>query len=255
MKPKNEKYRRRLMGLIPLERIRTWQIPRPPKPLLLELLAHNGLTSTLSDILDALGVAGAIPGSQLSPVLANKKIVGPAVTLRYVPERLTPSQSFHERAKAKLADRDAYALTEPGDVVVVAAGGRGDISAMGGLSALVAKKYGLAGNIVDGGVRDVNEMRSLDYPVWSRGITPITGKFRLEAMEINGPVVCAGVVVHPGDVVVADDTGVVVLPQKISLTVMRKALETFKKEARLVEAIESEASIEKWKKILAPEKW
>lgn len=255
MKPKSEKYRRRLMGLIPVDRIRTWQISRPSKPLLLELLANNGLTSTLSDILDAMGVAGAIPGSMLKPILANKKIVGPAVTLRYMPEPLTPSQSFHERAKAKLADRDAYALTEPGDVVVIDAGGRGDVSAMGGLSTLVAKKYGLAGNIVDGGVRDVNEMRSLDYPVWSRGITPITGKFRLEAAEINGPVVCGGVVVHPGDLIAADDTGIVVIPQKISLTVIRRALDIFQKESKLVEAIESGGSIEDWKKILAPEKW
>jgi regulator of RNase E activity RraA len=68
---------------------------------------------------------------------------------------------------------------------------------MGGLSTLVAKKYGLAGNIVDGGVRDIQDMRSLDYPVWSRGITPITGKFRFEALEINGPVVCG--VSSPGD--------------------------------------------------------
>jgi 4-hydroxy-4-methyl-2-oxoglutarate aldolase len=255
LKPRKAKYRRRLMGLIPPERIRTWEIPRPPKPFLLELLANNGLTSTLSDILDALGVAGAIPGSTLRPVLANKKIIGPAITLRYIPELLTPSQSFHERAKAKLADRDAYALTEPGDVVVIDAGGSGEISAMGGLSALVAQKYGLAGNIVEGGVRDVDEMRSLDYPVWSRGITPITGKFRLEAVEINGPVACAGVVVHPGDLIAADDTGIVVIPQKISLTVMRRALETFKKEAKLIEAIESGGSIENWKKILAPEKW
>ena len=79
------------------------------------------------------------------------------VTLKYVPERLTPAQSFQEKAKAKLADRDAYALTEPGDVVVIDGGGRADISAMGGLSTLMATKYGLAGNIVDGGVRDVEK--------------------------------------------------------------------------------------------------
>ena len=62
---------------------------------------------------------------------------------------------------------------------------------MGGLSTLMAKKYGLAGNIVDAGVRDIQDIRGLDYPVWSRGITPITGKFRFEALQINGPVVCA----------------------------------------------------------------
>jgi len=249
------KYRRRLMGLIPVERIATWHIPRPPRPLLQELLAYDGLTPTISDILDSMGVAGAIPGSVLRPVIPGKKIAGPAVTLRYVPERLTPARSFQEKARAKLADRDAYALTEPGDVVVIDGGGRAEVSAMGGLSTIVAKRYGLAGNIVDCGVRDVGEMRALDYPVWSRGITPISGKFRFEALEVNGPVVCGGVSVHPGDLMVADDTGVVVVPQEFIQTVVRLAIETSKKEQRLIEAIEEGSSTEEIKKILAPEKW
>ncbi|MDI6755297.1 MAG: RraA family protein [Thermodesulfobacteriota bacterium] len=250
-----EKYRRRLMGLIPVERIKTWEISRPPKSLLLELLSYEGLTPTLSDILDSRGIAGAIPGSVLKPVIPGKKIAGPAVTLKYLPERLTPAQSFHERAKAKLADRDAYALTEPGDVVVIDGGGRGEISSMGGLSTLMAKKYGLAGNIVDCGVRDVGEMIKLDFPVWSRGITPITGKFRLEALEVNGPVVCGGVQVNPGDLVVADDSGVVIVPQKLIGVVVKQAIEVFQRETRLMEAIEEGSSIDEIKKILDPEKW
>jgi len=255
MKKVPEKYRKRLMGLIPIERIIAWNIPRPPQSLLQELLSYDGLTPTFSDILDSMGIAGAIPGSVLKPVLSGKKIAGPAVTLKYVPERLTPAQSFHEKARAKLADRDAYALTEPGDVVVIDGGGRGDISAMGGLSTLIAKKYGLTGNIVDCGVRDVAEMRNLDYPVWSRGVTPITGKFRFEALEVNGPVVCAGVSVHPGDLVVADDTGVVIIPQKFIGIVVKQAIEVSKREKKLVEAIEEGSSMEEIKKILSPEKW
>jgi 4-hydroxy-4-methyl-2-oxoglutarate aldolase len=250
-----EKYQQRLMGLIPVERIMTWQIPRPPKSLLQELLSYDGLTPTISDILDSMGMTGAIPGSVLRPVIPGKKIAGPAVTLKYVPERSTPTQSFHEKARAKLADRDAYALTEPGDVVVIDGGGRGEISAMGGLSTLVAKRYGLAGNIVDCGVRDVDDMRALNYPVWSRGITPITGKFRFEALEVNGLVVCAGVSVRPGDLVVADDSGVVIVPQKFLSEVLRRAIETSKKEKRLIEAIEEGSSIGEIKKILSPRKW
>ena len=249
------KYRQRLMGLIPVERIVTWQIPRPPNSLLPELLAYDGLTPTISDILDSMGLAGAIPGSVLRPVIPGRKIAGPAITLKYVPERLTPARSFLDRARAKLADRDAYALTQPGDVVVIDGGGRGEVSAMGGLSTMIAKKYGLAGNIVDCGVRDVGEMRALDYPVWSRGITPVSGKFRFEALEVNGPVVCGGVSVHPGDLVVADDSGVVFVSQKLIKEVVRRAVETSKKEKRLIEAIEEGSSMEDIKKILAPEKW
>ncbi len=250
-----EKYRKRLMGLIPEERIRTWQVPRPEKSLIEKLLTFEGLTPTLSDILDAMGLTGAVPGSVLKPVLAGKKIAGPAVTLKYVPERTTPAQSFHDRAKAKLADRDAYALTEPGDIVVIDGAGMAEVSAMGGLSTTVAKSYGLAGNIVDCGVRDVAEMRSLDYPVWSRGITPITGKFRFEALEINGPIVCAGVQVFPGDLVVADDTGVVFVPREHIPEVIRRAVEASTKEETLIKALEKGSSLGEIKKILSPEKW
>ena len=255
MKKIPEKYRQRLMGLIPVERIRSWQISRPPQSLLQELLRYEGLTPTLSDILDGMGIAGAVPGSVLKPVLPGKKIAGPAITLKYIPECLTPAQSFHEKAKAKLADRDAYALTEPGDIVVIDGGARGDISAMGGLSTLFAKKYGLAGNVVDCGVRDVEEMRKLDYPVWSRGITPISGKFRFEALEINGPVVCGGVTVHPGDLVEADDTGVVLIPQKMIALIVKQAIEVSRRENRLVEAVEEGSSFDQIQKILDPKKW
>ena len=154
-----------------------------------------------------------------------------------------------------MADRDAYALTEPGDIVVIDGGARGDISAMGGLSTLFAKKYGLAGNVVDCGVRDVEEMRKLDYPVWSRGITPISGKFRFEALEINGPVVCGGVTVHPGDLVVADDTGVVLIPQKMIALIVKQAIEVSRRENRLVEAVEEGSSFDQIQKILDPKKW
>jgi regulator of RNase E activity RraA len=250
-----EKYRKRLMGLIPAERIITWKIPRPPQRLLAELLRYEGLTPTLSDILDSMGIVGAVPASQLKPVITGKRIAGPAVTLQYVPERLTPARSFHEKARAKLAERDAYALTEPGDVVVIDGGGRGEISAMGGLSARVAKKYGLGGNIVDAGVRDVTEMRNLDYPVWSKGITPITGKFRFEALQINGPVVCCGISVSPGDLVVADDTGVVFIPQKFIEDVVRRAIEASQKEDKLIQSIDKGSSMEEVKKILSPDQW
>jgi len=250
-----EKYRRRLMGLIPVDQIVTWQILRPPKSLLQELLAYDGLTPTISDILDFMGIVGVVPASVLKPVIPGKKIAGPAITLKYVPERLTPAQSFQEKAKARLADRDAYALTETGDVVVIDGGGKEGISAMGGLSTLMAKKYGLVGNIVDCGVRDVGEMRNLDYPVWSRGITPITGKFRFAALELNGRVTCGGISVSPGDLVVADDSGVAIIPQKFIREVVHRAIEASKKEKRLIEAIEKGSSMGEIKKILDPKKW
>ena len=84
---------------------------------------------------------------------------------------------------------------------------------MGGVGTKIGKRQGEAGAIVDGGIRDVGQSRALGYPIWSTERTPITGKWRLEAAEINGPVVICGIRVEPGDLVVADDTGVCFVPR------------------------------------------
>ena len=100
-------YRHRLWGLIPPERIVTFRIPRPSKELVEAYQELEDPTPAIADILDEMGINGIIPACQLSPVIPGCKVVGPAVTLRYLPERHTPTQSFLEKATAKLADRDA----------------------------------------------------------------------------------------------------------------------------------------------------
>jgi 4-hydroxy-4-methyl-2-oxoglutarate aldolase len=102
----------------------------------------------------------------------------------------------------------------------------------------MAKKCGVTGRVVDCDVLDIEDIKALDYPVWSHGVTPITGKFRFEAFEVNGPVVYGGITVHPGDLAVADETGVVIIFQ-----------------AYIAEVSERGASMEEIKNILAPEKW
>lgn len=250
-----EKYSSRLMGLIPPERIVKAEFPRPSKEIIDRFLEIDGLTPTVSDVLDSMGIKGVISASRLRPVITGKKIVGPAVTIRYIPESITPDYGHEQKERAKLADRDVYAIAEEGDVPVFDAAGLGDVSVMGGLSTLVAKKWGMAGNIIDGGVRDVDTIRKLDYPVWSTGQTPITGKYRVEAMEINGPISIAGVRVNPGDLIIADDSGVVVVPFEHISEVLQKTIIAVKKEDDVVKLFESGASIEEISKILPPSKW
>lgn len=249
------KYADRLLGLIPVERITTVNVERTPKALIEKLYALDGLTATVSDVLDSLGIQGVISASVLKPLIPGKKVIGNALTLRYLPERDTPTALSYSGSRPKLADRDVYALAEEGDVAVFDVNGLGDISTMGGLSALMAAKAKLAGNIVDSGIRDVDVIKALDYPVWSRGITPRSGKYRLEAIEINGPIMCAGIQVHPGDLVIADDTGVVFVPGTRSVEVIEKTIAIAEKEDRLVAAINSGASIPELKKIISPDKW
>lgn len=249
-----KEYQDRLWGLIPTERIALFKIERPDPSLIAGYKELEEPTPTLSDILDAMGINGAIGASVLSPVVPGKTVVGPAVTLRYLVQRLTVSQSVAEKPAPTLADRDAYAVAEPGDVVVMDAGGA-EVSCMGGLSTTVAVARGLAACVVFGGVRDVATIREKQYPVWSAHVTPRSGKYRIEAAEINGPVTVAGVQVRPGDLVVADDTGVVVVPLERAEEVLRRAREAVAKESRIIEMLAGGATLAEMRRVLPPSRW
>ncbi len=202
-----------LSGVVPEERIHCFDFPRPPVDVIKRYLQMEDLTPGISDLLDERGINGAIPGSILKPVLPGKRIAGPAITLRHLPERKAAVRKLVDKEKPRLAGvKDAREIARSGDVLVCDGGGRMEVSSQGYIAALLMKEKGLAGTILDCGVRDIEGLRRIDYPVWARGITPITGNYRFESYEINGPVVCAGIQVHPGDLVVADDSGVVVVP-------------------------------------------
>ncbi|HRL37709.1 MAG TPA: RraA family protein [Ottowia beijingensis] len=202
----------RIWGQVPSERISKIKFGRPAPSVIERYLALPDMTTTVSDLLDSYGVRGVVAGSFLKPLITGKRIVGTAVTLRSMPERKTPTQGGLDKDPIKMSTREIYYLSEPGDVLVADFGGNLDVSNMGGQSALVGKTTGFAGAIVNGAVRDVPAIREVDFPVWSMGVTPITGKFRMEAMEINGPVRLHDIVVYPGDLIVADDSGVCVVP-------------------------------------------
>lgn len=202
----------RIWGQVPRDRIKKIRFPRASAETAARYLALADMTTTVSDLLDSRGIRGVVAGSFLPSLIPGKKIAGTAVTLRSIPERKTPTQGAHDKDPIKMSTREVYYLAEPGDVLVADFGGNLDVSNMGGQSCSVAKTTGFAGSIVNGAVRDVNAIRDIDYPVWCKGVTPITGKFRMEAIEINGPVTVHDIVVYPGDFVVADDSGVCVVP-------------------------------------------
>lgn len=237
------------------EGILTADFPRPSQEWINRFLDIDDLTSTVSDLLDELGIVGAIPASILKPVVPGKKIAGPAVTLRHIPENKTAAQLISEKTPVRWRVKDAREIAKPGDVLVYDGNGRAEISSAGHLTAVFSKKKGLAGMIVDCGVRDVEAIRKLSYPTWARGFTPITGKYRFETMEINGPVVCAGVPIRPGDLILADDTGVVVVPFNLIEKVLLEAEKAKEKERELIRAIDQEVSFSELTKILPVNKW
>lgn len=196
-------------GRVPQDAIRRTQLDRLPPDVLQRVAALGDLTGNLSDAMDQLGLSGAVPASVLPPNLPSGRMVGQAVTVRNV-ERSEGATLAAAGGKGMMGEHEAYNLAEPGDVVVIE-GLRG-VSNMGGQSATLAHRAGCAGAVIDGSYRDPQAARERGFPIWSRGPTPITGKWRLQTAEINGRVRIAGVSVDAGDLVAADEAGVVFVP-------------------------------------------
>lgn len=110
----------------------------------------------------------------------------------------------------------ALEMGQPGDVIVVNAGGDTETSVCGGLMGGLAKNRGIRGMVVDGAGRDIDELEDISWPIWTRAITPCGTHTmfsqRKEELSINVPIACGGVIVKPGDFIVADTIGVVVVP-------------------------------------------
>ena len=219
----------RSVGRVTPDRIKQIDVPRLAPDLAEELRSYDDLSGLVADTLDALGLSPAIGVSRLKPTIVGSKIVGTAITLRNVAQ---PVHDFHATAASyqnariggnKLAEIEAHNLAQPGDILVIQ--GVEGASNMGGMSAQIGKRQGEIGAVVVGGVRDIGHMRALNYPVWSTDVTPLTGKWRIETTEINGPIEIFGCRVEPGDLVVADETGVCFVPRarlEEALAIVRK---------------------------------
>ncbi len=242
-------------GAVSRERIRPWDFKRLSPEVIARYLKIEDLTSTVSDILDRMGIRCAIPASVLQPIIPGRKIAGCATTARHGPERKEVSRMASDKDPVRLGMRDVRSIAQPGDILVYDGGGRADVSSGGRLAVVFSKFKGFAGSIFDCGVRDVDAIREMDYPTWARGITPITGKYRFETLEINGPVVIAGIQVLPGDLILADTSGVVVVPKEKAEEVLKIAEEAAGKESELIQAIRRGASLDELNKILPMDKW
>ena len=165
------------------------------------------LTGTISDAMDELGHRRRRPGVHACRRSTSARASsGRALTVRNIQRTAQIHKAAHDKTNTQ-GESEAHNLAEPGDVLVIE--GVMGCSNMGGQSATIAKRQGFVGAIVDGTVRDPEQYRGMGWPVWCRGFTPITGKWRMQTVEVNGKVQVCGVQVSPGDLVCADEAGVV----------------------------------------------
>lgn len=227
---------KKLTGKILRERIRMMETPQPPEGIIEGFQALGDATGIVSDVMDELGITGVVGASVLKPTIPGACIVGTALTVRNIVQREHAYETARRHVN-KMAEFEAHNLARPGDVVVI--DGVAGISNMGGISAQTAKRQGERGGIVFGGVRDIAHSRRIGYPVWATEITPVTGKWRIETIEINGEIEVAGVRVAPGDIVLADDTGACFIPRARAAEVLEIARRKSAAEAAKCAAIDA----------------
>ena len=165
------------------------------------------------------------------------KFAGPAVTV------LLKKEEHHEGAAASTGMLDAIDNAPAGSVYVMVLEDGLDTAGIGGLMATAMKYRGLAGAVIDGGVRDTPQIRKLQFPVFSRGVVPSTSINHYRLAGVNIPVTCAGVAVSPGDMVTADEDGIVVVPRNEAAAVLKKAEELDNTEHSMLPFIEKYRSI------------
>jgi regulator of RNase E activity RraA len=156
---------------------------------------------------------GGVMHSGIKPIFRGK-CVGPALTVKLSPGDLQdPLVALH--------------VAQPGDVIVIDAGGETETSVFGGLMGSLFRNRGVQGAIIDGACRDIDELIDMKFILFSRAVTPrgthtmFSG--RKEDAELNVPVSCGGLVVNPGDMIVADEIGVTVVPNANLAQVLKEA--------------------------------
>jgi regulator of RNase E activity RraA len=183
-------------------------------------------------VVDARARDGGIGG--LIPVTDTHRIAGPALTVNLSIDDLVDCMPV-------------LALAQPGDVVVLAARDTRTTAMWGALMSTLSQKAGVAGSIVDGAVRDVDEIRALGFPLWYRSTVPRASPSavhgRTEPVQVNVPIVVGGEVINPGDIVVADVNGVAVVPAADAEAVLEATRAQIDKERIVREKIASGMSL------------
>ena len=188
-------------------------------------------TALVSDVLDAQGHRTGVMDAGVRPLGATRSVVGTAFTLASFPID-EPEPVPYERLLA------AYRHVQPGDVMVIATNGEVRSGMWGELLSIAARARGATGAVTDGLTRDIEQIDALRFPVFGRGISPLDSAGRQAVQAFGEPVTCGGVEVQPGDVVVGDVMGVVVIPGELVDDTVRLAEEKNRGERTVRDELE-----------------
>jgi regulator of RNase E activity RraA len=171
-------------------------------------------------------------GSNLTPYHKSGKLVGTALTVK-------------TRPGDNLMVHKAIDLAEPGDVIVVDAGGDTTNAIVGEIMLKLAKKRGISGFVIDGAIRDSDAFKNDTFPIYAKGVTH-RGPYKDGPGEINTPISIDGMLIHPGDLVVGDDDGIAVIPREEADEILKRAHAQGEREAAIMRAIEDETIDRTW---------
>lgn len=194
-------------------------------------------TASVADAVDKIAGRSGYMDHSIKPRISEKKIVGPAVTISEIPteEYLPPTHAL-----------EAIDESPAGSILVIGINGEENVAVWGGLMNAGAEVNGLGGAVLDGGVRDVTEIRrDSDFQVFARSISMGTTLGRFKTISSKEPVLCGGIMVNPGDLVMGDLDGVVVVPRKHVDSVLEMATEIEEREAEQARLIRETGSLKK----------
>ncbi len=185
----------------------------------------------VSDAMDKLGMKGGVSG--LDQRASTRRIAGRVLTLRLVAKDQAQAQTGAPRHLGTAAIEAA----QTGDIIVVEQRSGIEAGSWGGILSLAAKLRGVAGVICDGPVRDIDEARQYDFPVYARSLTARTARGRVAEAENNGPVTIGDVTVNAGDYAIADASGIVFIPEACMERVLEAGEAIVAREAAMAKAL------------------
>ncbi len=194
-----------------------WMYSQPAADSVIEGFRQTEVASVADAIEQLYGKQSYMP-HDMRP-LFKTKFAGPAVTV------LMKKEEHKEGPAATAGMIEAIDTAPPGSVYVMALEDGLDYGAVGGMMATTMKVRGLAGAVVDGSIRDLPQIQRIQFPIYSRGVTPGTTINHYRCVGINVAVTCAGLKVNPGDIITADEDGVVVVPRDQAKEILKKAQE------------------------------